>query len=109
MKNSKLNLNSDKIKFLIIGISMQHAKCDGFFPTHILSQNIIPAALTFKLGITFDKNINFKQHISETCRFSISYPQSYVKNCLTRLEYVSQASASIIILSLSGAVHRMSV
>ena len=68
MKNSKLKLNADKTEFLIFGTSTQRAKLNGFFPTHILSQSITPAASVLNLGVTFDENFNFKQHISKTCR-----------------------------------------
>ena len=68
MKNSKLKLNADKTEFLIIGTPTQRAKLSGFFPTHILSQSITPAASVINLGVTFDENFNFKQHISKTCR-----------------------------------------
>ena len=63
MKNSKLKLNADKTEFLIIGTSTQRVKLDGFFPTHILSQSITPAASILHLGVTCDENFNFKQHI----------------------------------------------
>ena len=68
MKNSKLKLNADKTEFLIIGTSTQRTQLDGFFPTHILSQSITSAASVLNLGVTFDDNFNFKQHISKTCR-----------------------------------------
>ena len=68
MKNSKLKLNADKTEFLIIRTSTQRVKLDGFFPTHILSQSITPAASVLNLGVTFDENFNFKQHISKICR-----------------------------------------
>ena len=68
MKNSKLKLNADETEFLIIGISTQHAKLEGFSPTHILSQSITPAASVLNLGVTFYENFNFKLHISKTCR-----------------------------------------
>ena len=68
MKTSKLKLNADKTEFHIIGTSTQRAKLDGFFPTHILSQSITPAASVLNLGVTFDENFNFKQRISKTCR-----------------------------------------
>ena len=68
MKNRKLKLNADKSEFLIIGTSTQRAKLSDFFPTHILSQSIIPAASVLNLRVTFDENFNFKQHISKTCR-----------------------------------------
>jgi hypothetical protein len=38
------------------------------FSRHILSQRITPAAPVLNLGVTFDENFNFKQHISKTCR-----------------------------------------
>ena len=67
MADSKLKLNADKTEFLIIGTPKQHGKLDGFFPTCILSQNITPAAFARNLGITVDYNLNFRQHISQTC------------------------------------------
>ena len=39
-----------------------------FFPTCILNQTITPAASAKNVGVTFDKNFNFRQHISQTCR-----------------------------------------
>ena len=47
----------------------------AFSPTHILSQSITPAASVLNLGVTFDENFTFKQHISKTwrcCFFTIS-------------------------------------
>ena len=44
-----------------------------FLPTCILSQNITPAASAKNLGFTFDKNFNFRQHISQTCRCCFFY------------------------------------
>ena len=68
MTDSKLKLNADKTEFLIIGTPKQCGKLDVFFPTCILNQTIIPAASAKNLGVTFDKNFNFRQHISQTCR-----------------------------------------
>jgi len=66
-KNCKLKLNAEKTEFLIIGTSTQRAKLDDSFPTHILSQSITSAASVLNVGVTFDENFNFKQHISKTC------------------------------------------
>ena len=68
MKNSELKLNADKTEFPIIGTSTQRTQLDGFSPTHLPSQSITPAASVLNLGVTFDENIHFKQHISKTCR-----------------------------------------
>ena len=66
MTDSKLKLNADKTEFLIIGTPKQCGKLD--FPTCILNQTITPAASAKNLGVAFDKNFNFRQHISQTCR-----------------------------------------
>ena len=68
MTDSKFKLNADKTEFLIIGTPKQCGKLNGFFPTCILGQNITPAASAKNLGVTFYKNFNFRQHISQTCR-----------------------------------------
>ena len=60
MKHSKLKLNADKTEFIFIGTLTQHAKVDGCFPTHILSQSITPAASVLILAVTFDENFNFE-------------------------------------------------
>ena len=67
MKNIKLKLNADKTEFCFSCTSTQLAKLNGFFPEHILSQSFTPAASGLNLGVTFDENFNFKQHISTTC------------------------------------------
>ena len=66
MTDSKLKLNADKT-FLIIGTPKQCGKLDAIFPTRILSQNITSATSPTNLGVTFDKNFNFRQHIFQTC------------------------------------------
>ena len=68
MIDSKLKLNADKTDFLIVGTPKQCGILDGFIPIRILSQNVTPAASANNLGIAFDKNFNFRQHISQTCR-----------------------------------------
>ena len=57
-----------KPEFRIIDTPKQRGKHDGFSPTRILSQNITPVASTRNLGVTFDNNFNFRQHISQMCR-----------------------------------------
>ena len=43
-------------------------KSNVFSPTPILDQNFTPTASARNLGITFDKDFNFGQHISLLCR-----------------------------------------
>ena len=68
MTESKLKLNANKTEFFIIGAHKQRVQLDCFFPKPMLSQIFTPAVLARNLGVTFDNNLNFKQHISQTCR-----------------------------------------
>ena len=54
MKNSKLKLTSDRITH--------------HWYLNAAGKSITPAASVLNLGVTFDENTNFKQHISKTCR-----------------------------------------
>ena len=60
MTGSKLKLNADKPEFLIID-------------TPKLSQHITPASSARNLGVTFDNKLNFRQHVSQTCRCCFHY------------------------------------
>ena len=55
-------------QFLIICTQKQRGKLDVFFPTPMLSRHFTPAVSARNLGVTFDNNLNFRQHISHTCR-----------------------------------------
>ena len=43
-------------------------KTRWLFPATYSSQSSTPAASVLNLGVTFDENFNFIQHISKTCR-----------------------------------------
>ena len=56
MTDSKLNVNTNKAEFLVIGTQKQSGKLDCFSPTPVLSQNFTPAVSARNLGVTFDNN-----------------------------------------------------
>ena len=99
MKNSKLKLNADKTEFLIIGTWTQRTKLNGFFPTHILSQSITPAASVFNLGVTFDETFNFKQHISKTCRCCFCHIRDLRRIRRFISLYVAKTIATALVIS----------
>ena len=68
MTASKLKLNPDKTEFLLIGVKVQREKFSSLFPTQLLEEEVIPAPSARNLGIVFDNALNFKNHISLTCR-----------------------------------------
>ena len=97
---SKLKLYPNKTEFIIIGTSTQRAKLDSFFPTHILSQNITPAASVLYLGVTFHENFNFKQHISKTCRCCFYHIRNLrrIRRLISR--FVAKTIATALVTSI---------
>ena len=65
---SKLKLNSDKTEFILIGTKAQRDKFKKYFPTKLLDQDVTPTDSARNLGVEFDKDFNFKKHISKVCR-----------------------------------------
>ena len=65
MTGSKLKLNPSKTEFLLIETKLQREKFLNNFPCLILVQDKNPAK---NLGVLFDSSLNFRKHISQTCR-----------------------------------------
>ena len=61
---SKLKLNPDKTEFILIGTKSQD-KVKKYFPTKLLDQDVTPTDSARNLGVEFDKDFNFKKHISK--------------------------------------------
>ena len=64
MSTNKLKLNPDKTKFLLIGNERQRSKYLSMFPIELLGVATYPAKSALNLGVIFDKNFNFRSHIS---------------------------------------------
>ena len=67
MSTNKLKLNPDKTEFLLIGTERQRSKYLSMFPIELLGVKTYPAKSTRNLGVIFDKNFNFRSHISAIC------------------------------------------
>ena len=68
MTGSKLELNLSKTEFLLIGTKLQRGKFLNNFPCLIKGQDINPFASAKNVGVIFDSSLNFRKHISQTCR-----------------------------------------
>ena len=68
MTGSKLKLNPSKTEFLPIGAKLKREKFLHNFPCLILGQDTNPSAKAKHLGVVFDSSLNFRKHISQTCR-----------------------------------------
>ena len=69
MSTNKLKLNPDKTEFLLIGNERQWSKYLSMFPIELelLGVETYPEKSACNLGVIFDKNFNFRSHISAIC------------------------------------------
>jgi len=68
MSSYCLSLNPSKTEFLVFGLPQQLSKLNN--PTIHLPNNVIlsPVVSARNLGVIFDKNLSFAQHISSTSK-----------------------------------------
>ena len=70
MSSCKLKLNPDKTEFIVFGSPAQHAKLNPLFPINILGNPLHPAQKVKNLGVWFDADFTFTDHVSNVCRNS---------------------------------------
>ena len=75
MSTNKLKLNPDKTEFFLIGNERQRSKYLSMFPIELLGIKSYPAKSARNLGVIFDKNFNFRSHISAICSSCIYHIQ----------------------------------
>ena len=71
MSPNKLKLNLDKTEFLLIENERQRSKYLSMFPIELLGAETFPAKCVRNIGVIFDKNLNFRSHISAICSLCI--------------------------------------
>ena len=67
MESSKLKLNPDKT-YLIIGSKQQRNRVINHFPVKLFGSDTFPSDTVRNLGVVFDSDYNFCQHISQVCK-----------------------------------------
>ena len=70
---SKLKLNPSKTEFLLIGTKLKREQILNIFPCLILVEDTNPSASVKNLGVVFDSSLNFRKHISQTCKACFYY------------------------------------
>ena len=65
--DKKLKLNPDKTEFLLIGNERKRSKYLSMFLIVLLGVDTYPAKSAHNRGVIFDKNFNFRSHISAIC------------------------------------------
>ena len=68
MTGSKLKLNPSMTEFLLIGTKLQREKFLNNFPCLLLGQDTNLSTSAKKIGVLFDSRLNFRKHISQTCK-----------------------------------------
>ena len=65
---SKLKLNPEKTEFIVFGSKAQHQKISSHFPVSILGSLLHPVDSVRNLGVWFDADFSFSEHIKRTCK-----------------------------------------
>ena len=65
---NKLKLNPDKTEFILIGSPKNRNQLLPHFPINILGNQVSPAQSVRKLGLVFDSNFNFSNHVSQVIK-----------------------------------------
>ena len=68
MSLSKLKLNPEKTEFIVFGFKAQRQKISSHFPASILGSLLHPVDSVRNLGVWFDADFSFSEHIKMTCK-----------------------------------------
>ena len=68
MDGVKLKLNLEITEFIIIGQKAFRELLAPNFPVPLLQNNISPSAEVKNLGVTFDSDNSFDNHVAKVCR-----------------------------------------
>ena len=94
--SNKLSINPGKTEFLLIGSPQQRQKL--LSPNVTFCSNIItPSASVRNLGIVFDSDLSFSQHISSVCRsaFFLVRRLRQIRSCLDRNSAILLANSLV--------------
>ena len=96
---SKLKLNPDKTEFILIGSQRNRNQLLSHFPINILGNQVSPAQSVRNLGVVFDSNFNFSNHVSQVIKSTNETNKTNTTNKRPlqnlspfRHEYISPAS-----------------
>ena len=68
MDGVKLKLNPEKNEFIIIGQKAIRESLAPNFPVPLLQKNITPSVEVKNLGVIFDSDNSFDNHVAKVCR-----------------------------------------
>ena len=68
MFTNKLKLNPDKTEFILIGLKNNRKQLLPHFPINILGNQVSPAQSVKNLGVVFDSDFTFSDHVSQVIK-----------------------------------------
>ena len=68
MSLSKLKLDPEKTEFIVFGYKAQRQKISSHFPVSILGSLLYPVDSVRNLGVWFDAEFSFSEHVKRTCK-----------------------------------------
>ena len=68
VESSKLKFNPNKTDLNIIGTKQYRNMVISHFPVNLLGSDTFPSDTVRNLGVVFDRDFNFRQHISQVCK-----------------------------------------
>ena len=68
MSANKLKLNPEKSEFILIGSKNNRKQLLPHFPINILGNQVSPAQSVRNLGVVFDSNFSFSDHVSQVIK-----------------------------------------
>ena len=83
---NKLKLNRDKTELLVIG--SQYRPRPSIESIQVTGERIQPSISARNIGVTFDQNINFEQHVANICKTAFYHIRNIAKirNCLSQID-----------------------
>ena len=81
MLTNKLKLNPDKTEFILIGPKNNHKQLLLHFPISILGDQVSPAQSVRNLGVVFDSNFTFSDHVSQVIKSTRVHARDLYRIC----------------------------
>ena len=99
MVKYKLTFNTAKPAFLIIGSKIQQDKFSTLWPILLLDHEMSPSTSARNVGVMFDCDLKFRQHLSKICR-SCFY---HIRDLRRIRRHLSRDTAKTIAVALIGS------
>ena len=81
MFTNKLKLNPEKTEFILIGSKYNHKQLLPHFPINILGNQVSPAQSVRNLGVVFDSNFSFSDHVSQVIKSTRVHVRDLYRIC----------------------------